>query len=37
MIILDLIVRAMLIVGLVIGLKSIIEDIKNDELKDFFR
>lgn len=36
MIILDFITRGLLIAGLVIGLVSIIRDIKNGELKNFF-
>ena len=36
MIILDIITRGLLIAGLIIGLVSIIRDIKNGELKNFF-
>lgn len=36
MIILDIITRGLLIAGVVIGLVSIIRDIKNGELKNFF-
>ena len=36
MMILDIITRGLLIAGLIIGLVSIIRDIKNGELKNFF-
>lgn len=36
MIILDFITRGLLIAGLIIGLVSIIRDIKNGELRGFF-
>lgn len=37
MMILDIITRGLLIAGLIIGLVSIIKDIKNGDLKNFFR